>query len=130
MKKRLTDCGPNPIAAVGAFAAAILTAAVAHSAELPAPPAPAGAGCVEVIPAQPGAAPAILFDRCSGETWQLVRSYAGRHGARYAWLPLVRQGAASAAPSKASAVAVPSRPKAPAASNSKCFSFNGRTFCE
>jgi hypothetical protein len=113
--------------AAAAAALAMMTG-TAHSAELAPPPA-LGASCVEVIPAQPGAAPAILLDRCSGQTWQLVRSYAGRHGVRYAWHPLLRQEAA-AAPQKASAVAAPARPKAPAAGNSKCFSFNGRTFCE
>jgi hypothetical protein len=129
MKKRLPGIGPIHAVAAAALAMAVLTTPGAHSAEL-APP-PAGASCVEVIPALAGAAPAILLDRCSGETWQLVRSYSRRQGARYAWVPLLRQqGVAVAAPRKASAVAVPARPKAPAINNSKCFSFNGRTFCE
>ena len=110
-------------------AAAAACSGTAHGQAAPLPAEATGTGCVEVIPAQAGAAPAILLDRCSGQTWQLVRSYAGRHGTRYAWHPLLRQDGVAATPQKA-AVAVPARPKAPAASNSKCFSFNGRTFCE
>ena len=112
-----------------AAAVALLTM-VAAPASLPAQtaPPPPGANCVEVVPAQPGAAPAILLDRCSGQTWQLLRSSGGRYGARYAWYPLNRQEGASAPPRTTSAAAVPAAVRAPA--NSKCFSFNGRTFCE
>jgi hypothetical protein len=116
-------------AVTAAAFAVVASSGAARAQTAPLPAGASGTGCVEVIPAQAGAAPAILLDRCSGQTWQLVRSYAGRHGTRYAWHPLLRQEGAAATPQK-SAVAVPARPKAPAASNSKCFSFNGRTFCE
>ena len=109
-------------------AAVALSLGAGAAAQAQTAPTPPGANCVEVVPAQPGAAPAILLDRCSGQTWQLLRSSGGRYGVRYAWYPLIRQEGGAAPPRATSAAAAPAAIRAPA--NSKCFSFNGRTFCE
>ncbi len=91
---------------------------------------PPAANCIEVIAAQPGASPAIMLDKCSGQTWQLLRSSSGRHGVRYSWYPLTRQDA-GAVPPRATSAGAPAVSRKPAtAANNKCFSFNGRTFCE
>ena len=112
--------------AAGAAAVALSLGAGDPAQAQTAPPPP-GASCVEVVPAVSGAAPAIMLDKCSGQTWQLLRSSGGRYGARYAWYPLTRQDAAVARPPRVSStVAAPPR----AAPGAKCFSFNGRTFCE
>ncbi len=118
--------------ALGPFAAAIFSTVAALGLSVPAlaqmPASPPGANCVEIVPAQPGAAPAILLDKCSGQTWQLLRSSSRRYGVRYSWDPLSRQDAAPPPPPPrvSSTVAAPPR----AAPGAKCSSFNGRTFCE
>ncbi len=112
---------------IGASAAAALIAVAAPSGPARAQTAlPAGASCVEIVPAQPGAAPAILLDKCSGKTWQLQREWTRRHSV-YVWRPLVRQDVEAPVQRPTPVAAAPAR--APAASG-KCFSFNGRTFCE
>jgi hypothetical protein len=68
--------------------------------------------CFEIVAAQTGVQPAILIDKCSGRTWQLVR----QRGA-YRWTVLARDEAAPAV-------------SAAAADKSKCFTFEGRRFCE
>lgn len=108
----------------------------AHAQSLP---SPAPVGCFNIIPAQAGVQPAILFDRCGGGTWQLVaRHRGGSLGRRrahvvYVWSPIDRgeREVAHVAPAplvKPSAPAAVPRP--PRADSSKCFTFNGRTYCE
>jgi hypothetical protein len=79
--------------------------------------------CFEIIPAQGESQPAILLDRCSGQTWQLIRR--GRKAA-FHWISLGR--GARAEPE------ITIRNPAPAAvtgdGKSKCFTFNGRQYCE
>jgi len=89
--------------------AALLVALVPARAQTP-------GACFEVVAAQAGVQPAILIDKCSGRTWQLIKS---RRGA-YRWTVLSRDNGAP--PVSVSA--------APATGTSKCFSFEGRKFCE
>jgi hypothetical protein len=86
----------------------------------PLPAVPPATACVEIIAAQAGIQPTILLDKCSGRTWQLAsrRSTTGRV---YVWRPLARQGDDVASASPAAAAAAP---------RGKCFTFDGRTFCE
>jgi hypothetical protein len=96
--------------------------AVAQSAPLPA------GSCFEIIAAQGAVQPAILLDKCSGRTWQLVRRYSRSKGRRahvaYRWSPLSRGEVAArpAIPKPAVARRAPG--------NSKCFFFDNRKFCE
>jgi hypothetical protein len=73
--------------------------------------------CFEVIAAQAGVQPAILVDKCSGRTWQLIKS---RRGA-YRWTALSRDAGDGAPPVSAAA---------PSTGGAKCFTFEGRKFCE
>jgi hypothetical protein len=102
MKGRLEIC-----AAVLALAVSIDSAARAE--------AQASMTCFEVVPAQAGVQPAILIDRCSGRTWQLVRR---AHAGGYRWRALSRDGGH------------PAPAAAPATGEAKCFTFEGRKFCE
>jgi hypothetical protein len=68
--------------------------------------------CFEIIAAQAGVQPPILIDKCSGRTWQLVRQRG-----TYRWTVLPRDGSAPAV-------------SAAAAEAGKCFTFEGRKFCE
>jgi hypothetical protein len=70
--------------------------------------------CFEVVAARAGVQPAILVDKCSGRTWQLARP---RGGSAYRWVVLPRNGSAPAA-------------SAAPADTGKCFTFEGRKFCE
>src|SRR5262249_50577971 len=94
--------------AVGAAALLVLAVGPAR--------AQAPHSCFEIVPAQAGVQPAILIDKCSGRTWQLAR---GRRGA-FRWTGLSRDDGATA-----TAAAT-----APATGASKCFTFEGRKFCE
>lgn len=103
---------------LGALMPALL--AVAHPAQAQSLPAAESASCFNVVAAQPPLQPAILVDRCSGRTWLLIRR--GRHG-RFAWNPIARHDVQAERPAP--------KPAAAAATGSaKCFSFQGRTFCE
>ncbi len=96
--------------------------ALAQSAPLPA------GSCFEIIAAQGAAQPAILLDKCSGRTWQLVRHWKHSKGRRarvsYRWNPLSRSDVAGppAIPKPAVARRAPN--------SSKCFIFDNRKFCE
>jgi hypothetical protein len=108
----------------------IMTATIAAAADAQAPSAPTAenAPCFNVVPAQADVQPAILVDRCSGRSWQLVpRHRASRHRAVYVWRPIIRgegQPARSARPASIAA------PVSGGTGNAKCFMFTGRTFCE
>jgi hypothetical protein len=92
-------------------------------------PTPNGA-CFDVARPPGGeAAGAILVNRCTGRTWILVGGRK-RHGDQvaYRWMPIVTADAAPAAPAPAPS---PPRVHAPASPNSdKCFTYQGRKFCE
>lgn len=118
----------------------LAASAVADCAKAQSLPAAAQPGCYNIVPAQPGSQPAILIDRCSGRTWQLLSRYHGGGSARrrshivYVWSPIDRSESRverAAPPEPAPAPAARSNAPASAAhGNAKCFQFNGRTFCE
>jgi len=100
----------RPLAAgVAVVLASLLAAAAPAQAQTP-------GACFEVVAAQAGVQPAILVDKCSGKTWQLIK---GRRGA-YRWTALSHDDGAPAASAAA----------APATGAGKCFTFEGRKFCE
>ena len=82
--------------------------------------------CFEVIAPRPNSQPRspVLLDRCSGRTWLLVRNADGI----YRWRPIATDNAEVAfkAPSRPQAQA----PEIPKAAGGKCFTFDGRKFCE
>jgi hypothetical protein len=105
------------------------------------PEAPEGA-CFQIIPAQPHTVPAspILFNKCSGQSWVLVRSprrgTEGWRGGRlaYRWAPLAIQAASSPQASTRNGPRMgqskPGEATAMATKERKCFTFDGRKFCE
>jgi hypothetical protein len=99
-------------------------AAHAQSARLP------GGHCYEIIPAQGDAQPAILLDRCRGRTWQLVRSGTGDTASNvdFRWMPLGRDE--TSPPRRAASAQRTAAPKVPVDERRKCFTFDGRKFCE
>jgi hypothetical protein len=116
-----------------------LAAISGHDAQAQSLPTSAATGCFNVIPAQAGVQPAILIDRCGGGTWQLVARHRGggmgrRHAhVVYVWSPIdrgEREVAHVSPPPPVKAPAPAAAPRPPRADSSKCFSFNGRTYCE
>ena len=113
--------------------------ALAGGAQAQSLPSAAQPGCYNIVPAQPGAQPAILIDRCSGQTWQLLSRYGGGSARRrshvvYVWSPIGQsetqvERTAPLRPAPAPA-ARGDAPASAAHGNAKCFQFNGRTFCE
>ena len=93
-------------------------------------PPPAGP-CFRVIEGHadvPPAAP-MLVDRCSGETFVLMRSRRGDDkSVRFEWLPIAKSAPGSVATPTAPA---PPRPasSAKAATKDGCFTYNGRAYC-
>jgi hypothetical protein len=113
---------------------AMLIAAVPHRAPAQStPPAPPPVSCFNVIPAQAGVQPAILLDRCSGRSWQLVATHRNsaserrRSNARYVWSPIARDEDEAANPAQPASAAPPG---SAGSQPPKCFEFNGRRFCE
>jgi hypothetical protein len=113
---------------VAAFSGVLI--ARAAFAEDAAEPKLSGA-CFDIVrPATDMAAGAILLNRCTGETWLLVRSR-NRNGKAfvYRWHPIGR-GTMKVAAIPPSAPVAP-RVRLPASPNSdRCFTFSGRRFCE
>jgi len=109
----MTTGRPTTIGTTAA-AAAVLLALLGHAAA-------EDTSCFAVIPAQAGVQPAILIDKCGGRTWQLTRGRGARTSYRWAALP---RDDGTRAPAL-SAVG-----PAPAAATGKCFTFEGRKFCE
>jgi hypothetical protein len=88
--------------------------------------------CFEVTLTQtkPSLTDAILLNRCSGETWLLVRTHKTDHlpqtisGFAYRWRPIAIDRVEKA-------IELPPRPiPAIPQSTAKCFVFDGRQFCE
>ena len=80
--------------------------------------------CFNVVagPSEMQPAGAILVNRCSGQTWMLLRIYqpSARGNPSYRWSAIASE-AAEPKP----------QPAAPAAAaGDKCFTFQGRRFCE
>jgi hypothetical protein len=75
-----------------------------------------------VTQAKPSLADAILLNRCSGETWLLVRTHKADHV--YRWRPIAIDRAEIAVPLSPPPVPTIAKPTA------KCFVFDGRQFCE
>jgi hypothetical protein len=82
------------------------------------------AACFEVLagPSEMQPAGAILLNRCSGETWILVRTYPSpaRGTPAYRWSAIIADVADPKPPANSPA----------AATRDKCFTFQGRRFCE
>lgn len=86
--------------------------------------------CFDIVrPLANTAAGAILLNRCTGQTWVMVRTRL-RRGQRlaYRWLPIERETTKVAANPPA---LIAPRVHLPAGPNSnRCFTFQGRRFCE
>lgn len=83
-----------------------------------------GQACFEVIPARPNIDPpaAMMVDKCSGRSWVLVRN-----GKSYRWSLIATE---MEKPKTADRAPVEGAAAAPDSGSSKCFTFNGRKFCE
>ena len=92
-----------------------------------APPAPAAAGaCYEMYPAEANTLPGspMLINKCTGQTYVLARvppSPKGKPigGQTYRWMPIGMSDGPEVKPGPAAAPA-----------GRKCFSFDGRHFCQ
>ena len=90
-----------------------------------------GVACFEVTTAQtkPSLTHVVLFNRCSGETWLLVRTHKTDQlpqtsGFVYRWRPIAIDRVEKAAE-------LPPHPIPPIRQpTAKCFVFDGRQFCE
>jgi hypothetical protein len=96
---------------------------------------PSGA-CYQVLAGRAGSRPAgtILLNRCSGQTWMLIQARQsvadGIDGGQvaYRWSPIATADTQVAVnPSRPAKIFVP-RPASP--NNAKCFTFQGRKYCE
>ena len=110
-----------------AVLAASLTAAAYHSARAQATGSrPAAEACFEFILPQRymQLTSPLLFDRCTGATWVLVKS--GNRSV-YRWVSLEIDDPIT---TNSGIVAVPRLEDKPIVPNAKCFEFTGRHFCE
>jgi hypothetical protein len=109
---------------------AALAVILASAGVVRAQDAPTGA-CFSIIAGnsdKPGAG-AFLLDRCSGQSWILVRSHQSKGGPSYRWSPIAGPFERPTAP--AESAATKSRPvESTATKSSKCFTFQNRRFCE
>jgi hypothetical protein len=72
---------------------------------------------------------AFLLNRCSGQSWILVRARQSSKGPSYHWSPVA--GPLDRSPVPAESTATKSRPvESTATKSSKCFTFQNRRFCE
>lgn len=90
--------------------------------------APPSGACFDIVRSDT-AAGAILLNRCTGQTWILVRRR-GRHGDEFAyrWRQVARGSTEVAANPPAPAVPHVHVPAGP--NSDRCFTFQGRQFCE
>jgi hypothetical protein len=90
--------------------------------------------CFQIMATPAGAGPssAILLDRCTGQTWILARIYQavtkkGRaNNVAYRWEPLSKEATERPPPTQTPKPA----PTGATATGDKCFTFQGRRFCE
>ena len=90
--------------------------------------------CFQIMATPAGAGPssAILLDRCTGQTWILARVYqaATKKGrasnVAYRWEPLSKEATERPLPTQTRK----SAPIGATATGDKCFTFQGRRFCE
>jgi hypothetical protein len=84
-------------------------------------PAAQGVSCFEIIPAVRNGLPAssILLNKCSGTTHVLTRVDRGKARAGYEWVPIGTREAHQ-----------PPQKPAKTSAGRKCFSFDGREFCQ
>lgn len=105
--------------------ATLATVVIALSPVAHAQGAGSASTCFEVIPARPNVEPPvpIMIDKCSGRSWVLVRN-----GKIYRWSMIATETdkpkTADRAPMEGGG------PAAPDSGSQKCFTFNGRKFCE
>jgi hypothetical protein len=72
---------------------------------------------------------AFLLNRCSGQSWILVRAHQTRGGPGYRWSPIAGPFDQPTVPVESTAPK--SRPvESTATKSSKCFTFQNRRFCE
>lgn len=102
-----------------ALGTAVLIAAQPVAAQTPPDTSP----CFQVIAGQPNVPPGapVLVDRCSGDTFVLVRAK-GRNAA-HRWVPLSKSNADS------TEAAGPASPRSRTKAAANCFSYNGRSYC-
>jgi hypothetical protein len=120
----------------GCLAAVVLTGmAGGHALAQSSPPEATVGGCFDVIrPLGRSTIGAILLNRCTGDSWLLVRTdESGRQHFRagsvtYRWQPIAvdKTETAYRLPPRPSTAA----PQIPKPGTSKCFTFDGRQFCE
>ncbi len=84
----------------------------------------AGPACFEVIAARPNVEPPapIMIDKCSGRSWVLIRN-----GKSYRWSLIATE---TEKPKTTDRAPMEGAAPAPEGGPQKCFSFNGRKFCE
>jgi hypothetical protein len=99
--------------------AAVLIAAGNADAQTAADTSP----CFHVIEGQANVPPGapVLVDRCTGNTFVLVRAKGG--ATAYRWAPIGRSGEGETVAARPSSAV----PRAKATAN--CFSYNGRSYC-
>jgi hypothetical protein len=95
--------------------------------------------CFEIVAPDRHREPAapLRFNRCTGETWILVRFSAAvkdgrrRASARYRWVALeISEGDWEKEPKAASGVSPHAASKPSKAAEGRCFEFSGRRYCE
>jgi hypothetical protein len=109
---------------VGALLVGIVSGSFAF-AQAPEATPPHGA-CFDVVRSPTDeAAGAILLNRCTGQTWLLVRTRR-KHSdlVAYRWA-LIATGEAEVAASTSALAPAPAKPN-----SAKCFTFQGKQFCE
>ncbi len=80
-----------------------------------------GPPCYELLPAEANVLPAspILINKCTGQTYVLARA---RSGAAYQWVPIAVGDGKDVKPAPKGTGSAPA--------GRKCFSFDGRHFCQ
>jgi hypothetical protein len=94
--------------------------------------------CFEVVAANLDGSPggAILLNRCSGQTWMLIRSHGHQPGKevgeqvsyRWKWIATSNTQVATASPPPPGTLPKTRAPRPPV--SDKCFNFLGRRYCE
>src|SRR5215470_16639213 len=72
---------------------------------------------------------AFLLNRCSGESWILLRARQSKGGLSYRWSPIAGPSERPAVPAESTATK-PRPIESTATKSGKCFTFQNRRFCE